>query len=120
MTDCQLPPLPWDWVAAGKPNNNGSFHAYLVDANGRKIAAIWGRGNEKEAIADFILRATNESCKQCVRETIALQAETVASSYEREMACAKKKQTRTVPDPQLSQIKAQHWRILAKWIRERR
>ena len=55
-----LPPFPWDWVASGAPSANGQFHAYLVDATGRKIAAIWGKGAEKEAIADFILRAVNE------------------------------------------------------------
>jgi hypothetical protein len=55
-----LPPLPWDWVAAGSPAANGAFHAYLVDATGRKIAAIWGKGHEKEAIADFILRSGHD------------------------------------------------------------
>jgi hypothetical protein len=53
----ELPPFPWDWIASGTPTANGQFHAYLVDANGRKIAAIWGKGKEKEAIADFILKA---------------------------------------------------------------
>jgi hypothetical protein len=61
MTKQTLPPFPWDWVAAGAPSNNGAFHAYLVDANGRKIAAIWGKGTEKEAIADFILTRCNVS-----------------------------------------------------------
>jgi hypothetical protein len=55
----QLPPLPWDWVIAGEPTANGSYHAYLVDATGRKIAAIWGRGEEKALIADAILRGVN-------------------------------------------------------------
>lgn len=54
-----LPPLPWDWTVAGAPSNNGAFHAYLVDATGRKIAAIWGKGNEKAAIGDAILNAVN-------------------------------------------------------------
>jgi len=55
-----LPPFPWDWEASGTPSGNGLFNAYLVDATGRKIAAIWGKGTEKEAIADFILQACNE------------------------------------------------------------
>jgi hypothetical protein len=55
----ELPPFPWDWVASGVPSNNGKFHAYLVDATGRKLAAIWGKGEEKEAIADFILECVN-------------------------------------------------------------
>lgn len=53
-----LPPKPWDWVAAGATSNNGTFHAYLVDANGRKIAAIWG-GEAKKLIADHILERCN-------------------------------------------------------------
>lgn len=59
MTD--LPPMPWDWIASSAPSANGAFHIYLVDANGRKIAAIWGKGSEKKAIADFIVRATAET-----------------------------------------------------------
>ena len=110
-----LPPLPWDWVASGKPSNNGAFHAYLVDATGRKIAAIWGRGNEKEAIADYILRAANGACKECLRETIAKEADARATEYEREASACK--QLRIVPEPQLSQLKAKHWRILASWLR---
>lgn len=58
-TNATLPPLPWDWVAAGIPTANGQFHAYLVDATGRKIAAIWGKGAEKELIADHILKSVN-------------------------------------------------------------
>lgn len=54
-----LPPLPWDWVSAGHPTANGQFQAYLVDATGRKIAAIWGRGSEKALIADHILKSVN-------------------------------------------------------------
>jgi hypothetical protein len=54
-----LPPLPWDWVAAGAADARGSFHAYLVDATGRKIAAIWGRDGEKQLIADRIIESVN-------------------------------------------------------------
>lgn len=55
-----LPPLPWDWVAADSPTNNGQYQAYLTDANGRKIAAIWGRAEEKQMIADHILQSVNK------------------------------------------------------------
>lgn len=55
-----LPPLPWDWVCAMHPTNNARYHAYLVDATGRKIAAIWGKDGEKELIADHILKAVNQ------------------------------------------------------------
>jgi hypothetical protein len=52
-----LPPMPWDWVCADFPTNNARAHIYLVDATGRKIAAIWGKDGEKELTADFILNA---------------------------------------------------------------
>jgi hypothetical protein len=54
-----LPPKPWDWVMAGTPTGNGKFQAYLVDATGRKIAAIWGKSGEKELIGDHILKCCN-------------------------------------------------------------
>lgn len=55
----ELPPLPWDWVASAGPSNNGKYHAYLVDANGKKIAALWGSTRSKELMADLILRKVN-------------------------------------------------------------
>lgn len=54
----KLPPGPWSWEdngLAGRPLGHG--HVYLLDRNGRKIAAIWGRPEEKIAIADFIVEA---------------------------------------------------------------
>lgn len=54
-----LPPLPWDWVTSSTVSSNGLFNAYLVDATGRKIGAIWGKGREKEMIADHILKCVN-------------------------------------------------------------
>ena len=39
---------------------NGGGHIYLLDANGRKIAAIWGKAGEKEKTADLIIEATTE------------------------------------------------------------
>ena len=59
-----LPPLPWDWVAAGVADARGQYHAYLVDATGRKIAAIWGRDGEKPLIADYILECVNRKPEQ--------------------------------------------------------
>lgn len=52
-----LPPLPWGRIVSNHPTANARYHTYLIDANGRKIAAIWGRDGEKELTADFILRA---------------------------------------------------------------
>ena len=48
---------PWDWDASGKPDSNGDFNLYIVDANKRKIAAIWGKRNEKENTARLIAAA---------------------------------------------------------------
>jgi|SRR5580704_12801596 hypothetical protein len=54
-----LPPFPWNWVSSGASDASGQFHAYLIDANGRKIAAIWGAGSAKKLVADFIVDACN-------------------------------------------------------------
>jgi hypothetical protein len=58
--DEELPPFPWEWIAAGSPSNNGSFHAYLVASNGKKIAAIWGNNHNKRLIANFVTDACND------------------------------------------------------------
>jgi len=54
-------PRPWSIGVSSTSSNNDSFHLYLVDANGRKIAAIWGRSGEKLATAEMILAAINGS-----------------------------------------------------------
>jgi len=54
-------PLPWDWAAALRPTANGHFQIYLVDANGRKIAAIWGKPEERQAIAKHIVALVNKA-----------------------------------------------------------
>lgn len=56
-------PRPWDVVASLTVGNNGVGHVYLVDANGRKIAAIWGKTEEKEATANLTLDAVNGAAK---------------------------------------------------------
>ena len=53
-------PLPWTSTMSVAPSGNGGFYLYLVDANGRKIAAVWGRPNEKRATAELILNAVNQ------------------------------------------------------------
>jgi hypothetical protein len=57
--EATLPPRPWDWIAAGTADASGTFHAYLVDATGRKLGAIWGRRGEKQLIADHIIESVN-------------------------------------------------------------
>lgn len=48
--------LDWQSVSA---NASGGFHLYLIDANGRKIAALWGGAEEKQANAERITLAWN-------------------------------------------------------------
>jgi hypothetical protein len=55
MTVNKLPPLPWTYETnhrIGKPV--GSGNVYLVDANGRKIAALYCSPDEKIALAEFL------------------------------------------------------------------
>lgn len=51
-------PRPWDWIWVGA-NASGGGHVYLVDADGRKIAAVWGKADEKKAAADLIISLVN-------------------------------------------------------------
>lgn len=53
-------PRPWDWTWIGA-NASGGGHVYLTDANGRKIAAVWGKAEEKEATADLIVALVNNA-----------------------------------------------------------
>ena len=53
-------PRPWNWVAVGA-NASGGHHVYLVDANDRKIAALWGKAEEKMAAAELVVKLVNEA-----------------------------------------------------------
>ena len=53
-------PRPWNWVAVGA-NASGGHHVYLVDADGRKIAALWGKADEKAAAAQLVVNLVNEA-----------------------------------------------------------
>ena len=54
----QLPPGPYSYLSTAREGQHaGAAHVYIVDANGRKIACIWGRPDEKLALADLIIRA---------------------------------------------------------------
>lgn len=54
-----LPPGPWNWVASGGADIRGQFHIYLVDANGKKLAAIWGKEGQKTLVAQHIIQLVN-------------------------------------------------------------
>lgn len=48
MTDIRnFAPGPYAWETSGKPGGNGDFNVYVIDADGRKIAAVWGKRGEK-------------------------------------------------------------------------
>lgn len=56
-------PAPWSVVALGKPGAHGRYNLYIVDANNRKIAAVWGKDGEREATADMMCSAANAAIK---------------------------------------------------------
>ena len=59
VVEQEAAPRPWSAAVSATTDNSDQFHLYLVDANGRKIAAIWGKGDEKRATAELILTAVN-------------------------------------------------------------
>ena len=50
-------PRPWryEWLSTGGPLG----HMYLIDANGKRIGALWGATARKVANCDLILEAVN-------------------------------------------------------------
>ena len=55
-----LPPGPFEYETTAIPiasKHHGMGHVYIVDANGRKIASLWGKPDEKLALKDLILKA---------------------------------------------------------------
>lgn len=59
MNRDQLPPGPFTYTvnsAVGRETTSG--FVYLLDANGRKIAALWGKLDEKVALAELICGAS--------------------------------------------------------------
>lgn len=56
-----LSPAPWRLQESRYASANGKAHLYIVDGNGRKIAALWGPQDEKLnngiAICDLINNA---------------------------------------------------------------
>lgn len=62
-------PRPWDWTWVQTNSGSGGGHVYLVDANGRKIAAIWGPAEEKQATADLIVASVNAGINRAQRSS---------------------------------------------------
>lgn len=52
-------PRPWRREYAETFTNSGTFPLYIVAADGRKLATIWGYEGEREATAKLIVKAVN-------------------------------------------------------------
>lgn len=55
------PPMPYALIESATASGNGAFHLYVVDARGRKIAALWGNADEKLALGEMIVKASGGS-----------------------------------------------------------
>lgn len=59
-----LPSGPYRYETTAAPGaHDGSGHVYIIDAAGRRIASIWGKADEKLALADLIIRASEVQIK---------------------------------------------------------
>lgn len=68
-------PLPWNTLEVGSSGNgNGGYHLYITDANGRKIAAVWGKPVEKAYTASLIVSAVNALLPQEERQDATVEA----------------------------------------------
>ncbi len=53
--ELRLPPGPYEYATtAPLDGHHGIGHVYLLDANGRKIAALWGKPGEKMALVELM------------------------------------------------------------------
>lgn len=53
-----LPPGPYSYETICQvTGDEGNGHVYILDATGRKIASVWGKGKEKLALAELIISA---------------------------------------------------------------
>lgn len=49
MSGPAFTPAEMQMLVSSSPTANGSFHLYLADEGGRKVAALWGGNDEKMA-----------------------------------------------------------------------
>ena len=61
-------PLPWNTLEVGT-HGSGGYHLYITDAKGRKIAAVWGKPEEKAYTGSLIVSAANALHRQSMPET---------------------------------------------------
>lgn len=52
-------PAPYRVETSRTASHNGLPHVYIVDANGRKIAAVWGKAQERFHTAELLVAAAN-------------------------------------------------------------
>lgn len=59
-----LPPLPWSYSTNAPAGvHEGKGFVYLLDADGRKIGTVWGKPDEKLAVAEVICDAGDRLLK---------------------------------------------------------
>lgn len=84
-------PAPWSLVSASQVDGRGDFHLYVADANGRKIAAIWTRGEEKLATG-YLMEAAPDmlaALKKIIAEVAQSPDIRLGSLFEADAAIAK-------------------------------
>ena len=58
MMASALPPGPFSYLTTAAPGQpDGKGHVYIVDANGRKIASLWGPADAKMERAALIIKS---------------------------------------------------------------
>lgn len=62
MFEKNLPPLPYSFQVISTYGGQAGF-VYILDANGRKIASLWGKPDEKTAMAELICDASDAAAK---------------------------------------------------------
>jgi hypothetical protein len=58
-----LPPLPWSYQVISAYTGKTGF-IYILDANGRKIASLWGKPEEKDSMAELICDASDRAADE--------------------------------------------------------
>lgn len=61
MDTKNLPPGPFMLEQSQTTSANGGFHLYVVDRDVRKIAALWGKHEERLAMGELIVNARDEA-----------------------------------------------------------
>ena len=55
----ETPPGPYAYLTTARAgDHHGNGHVYIIDANGKKIASIWGTAAMKMGLAQLIIEAS--------------------------------------------------------------